>query len=71
MVGYNRVISIEHEEGLTSVHGELTNPVAFLKECLLTNRQHRHGGWNCIRFQSLGGNGCEARLPRFRIEESP
>lgn len=36
MAGYDNVISIEHEDGLASVHEGLSKAVGFLKECMLT-----------------------------------
>jgi len=36
MVGYDKTISIEHEDGLASTHEGLSKAVAFLKECMLS-----------------------------------
>lgn len=36
MVGYDKVISIEHEDGLASTHEGLSKSVGFLKEIILT-----------------------------------
>lgn len=43
LVGYNGVISIEHEDGLTSIQEGLSKAVSFLQECRL--KEHPTEAW--------------------------